>query len=650
MKTFRFLFTVVLSLLLHTALFAQNVSPQFSELKGMEDAQGNTHLLYRIHSSQHNSISSSYSNNIYNFIPGTLTDTIFLYDGYSCSIYMGWGSTVSAYDIWNDDLSKYIFAGELVNCFEPYFVISRFDSNFVYGDMFNDVRKIIISNQDDSLVFALPDLISTNGGFVWDTLRLDHQLVSVSPIDDRVFFSTDFTTSNISVIFKSTDSGNTFTLVDTGGNDWFPNFYYDIDGNHIYREHSTGYPNRSLKASGNQGNAFTWQNIYSTNNSFYLTLDESQSGAIYLADGKKIYRSTNYGNTFTLYKELDKRIIGICNKPNSNKLYAASKYRIYEITDDTTAVIKSLPIPEELLAFYPLSIGNYWIYKVTDWSYPYYSEDTYTKKVLSLETLGNNKEYFKIEEKYFGSSYTSYVYERVDSTNGLIYRFDNECANLDSEKVIDDLTSDLGDSLLIQRFTVCWDSILTYFSEDASENIFDENRNFRSFEYNWLMGYTHKLVQGIGIHSIRLGYDFGQTNFFLNGCVIDGIVYGDTTLTDVADENELPKEFSLSQNYPNPFNPITTIKYTIPNVISTEGRNLKATLKVFDILGKEIATLVNEEQPAGNYEVEFSATSVPVSSIRNLASGIYFYRLQVIYLESSSGQGFVETKKMVYLK
>ncbi|MFZ1518851.1 MAG: T9SS type A sorting domain-containing protein [Ignavibacteriaceae bacterium] len=96
----------------------------------------------------------------------------------------------------------------------------------------------------------------------------------------------------------------------------------------------------------------------------------------------------------------------------------------------------------------------------------------------------------------------------------------------------------------------------------------------------------------------------------------------------------MPKIFSLGQNYPNPFNPSTIIKFSIPDVISAEGRNLNITLKVYDVIGNEIATLVNENKPAGNYEVSFDA--------RNLSSGTYFYKLQA--------GSFVETKKMVLIK
>jgi hypothetical protein len=105
-----------------------------------------------------------------------------------------------------------------------------------------------------------------------------------------------------------------------------------------------------------------------------------------------------------------------------------------------------------------------------------------------------------------------------------------------------------------------------------------------------------------------------------------------------------PTHFSLEQNYPNPFNPSTKIRYTIPTPPSssplTKGRNEVGfvTLKVFDVLGKEIATLVNEEKPAGNYEIDFN----PESSIKNPASGVYFYQLRA--------GDYVETRKMILLK
>jgi hypothetical protein len=100
-------------------------------------------------------------------------------------------------------------------------------------------------------------------------------------------------------------------------------------------------------------------------------------------------------------------------------------------------------------------------------------------------------------------------------------------------------------------------------------------------------------------------------------------------------EAGVPDRFALYQNYPNPFNPSTKIQYSIP---ASTSRSL-VTLKVYNLLGNEIATLVNEEKPAGTYEVEFSAASINGAE---LPSGIYFYRL--------TAGSFVQTMKMILLK
>ena len=107
----------------------------------------------------------------------------------------------------------------------------------------------------------------------------------------------------------------------------------------------------------------------------------------------------------------------------------------------------------------------------------------------------------------------------------------------------------------------------------------------------------------------------------------------------------IPARFVLEQNYPNPYNPVTNIKYSLP----VKG---DVILKVYNSLGQEIRTLVNEEKPAGSYEVEFSAIGGSASGggKYRLSSGIYFYHLKVVNLSTGVGEVFVETKKMILLK
>jgi hypothetical protein len=113
-----------------------------------------------------------------------------------------------------------------------------------------------------------------------------------------------------------------------------------------------------------------------------------------------------------------------------------------------------------------------------------------------------------------------------------------------------------------------------------------------------------------------------------NNHISSGFWYGPLLATDVIlQNNSVPNEFRLYQNYPNPFNPNTVISWQLP-------AKSHVLIKVYDMLGKEVAQLIDEEKPAGTYKIIFNASS--------LASGIYFYKIQT--------NSFSNVKKMVLLK
>jgi photosystem II stability/assembly factor-like uncharacterized protein len=135
-----------------------------------------------------------------------------------------------------------------------------------------------------------------------------------------------------------------------------------------------------------------------------------------------------------------------------------------------------------------------------------------------------------------------------------------------------------------------------------------------------------QLPSQLGVESIlmvneNVGYAVGE----------NGRIYKTTNGGGVTDVDlgflQIYKSFLLDQNYPNPFNPETKINFSIPEMEYV-------TLKVYDVLGNEVETLVNEERPAGTYEIEFDANG--------LSSGVYFYQLRCV--------GLVETKKMILLR
>ena len=135
---------------------------------------------------------------------------------------------------------------------------------------------------------------------------------------------------------------------------------------------------------------------------------------------------------------------------------------------------------------------------------------------------------------------------------------------------------------------------------------------------------------------LTMGLESPGNNEFLQGKLDEIRIYNRAltpqeilNLTGVEDDNNslVLNDFKLFQNYPNPFNPTTTVKY---NILEREY----ITLKIYDIMGNEISTLVNEEKPSGSYQIHWNAVNLP--------SGVYFYSLKA--------GSFVETKKMILLK
>jgi len=150
----------------------------------------------------------------------------------------------------------------------------------------------------------------------------------------------------------------------------------------------------------------------------------------------------------------------------------------------------------------------------------------------------------------------------------------------------------------------------------------DDPISFEAFRANYTVSKDTGIIKLSTYKFIGFPNIFKRTTYYLQSQM-------DTLILASEDDNYLPFDFKLYQNFPNPFNPTTKISYQIPDISFVR-------MKVYDLLGKEVTTLVNEEKPAGNYEVEFKTDDL------HLSSGIYFYRLQA--------GDFVETKKMILLR
>jgi Secretion system C-terminal sorting domain len=632
-----------LSLLLFTlsASYGQNIAPHFTELRGMEDFNGNTNLFYRIYSYQKDH-SNLMFNNIYLLNTYTLADSLYLEENWNTT-----GPEIYDYDFWDNDPHKYIacgnyFTNSTMGGSSPLiFIFDYRHMSFPYSsNMFDNssINFVGVSRQNDSLVYCTWAgylFKSTSGGSTWDTIS-QFNAVSLSPYNDKVLFAYDYVYVN-NGLSKTSDGGLTKTPVDTTPYDyeWNPhkNIFYDKDTNYIYRvaHYTQGSTVYNFLVSDNSGNANSWHVRYTSSLPTYISVDYSKAGSVYLATGTNIYYSTDFGNTFNSLKSFEKNLVGIYKKPGSSKLYTSTDSTIYEIDGSTVNIIK-YPFDKENFKYDPLDVGNKWVYsnKLSVGNSGKYFVNS--KEILKDTILANQHNYKQIKSVTFDSSSTniSFSYERIDSLTGKVYAWN---IGTSVEYQIDDISMNLGDTINVSRFGSSGSK--ASFDNLGYKDIFGNFNFAKTRVYNSPISYLgygdiYWLTYNIGLTYHLSTRDLTSTVSNLKGAIIKGVVYGDTsfTIVGVNDKDPVqPKEFNLSQNYPNPFNPSTIINYSLP-----KAGNVK--LIVYNALGSKVATILNEYKQPGNYSVQFNSS--------NNASGIYFYKLE-------AGQ-FSQIKKMIVLK
>ena len=270
--------------------------------------------------------------------------------------------------------------------------------------------------------------------------------------------------------------------------------------------------------------------------------------------------------------------------------------------------------------YFPLAVGN--VYKYHYASSNFYNYD-YIVRIIK-DTIINSKRYFLVNQ-YFPGFIGSIL--RFDSTTGNIYsrKSTGYCSYSPFEELVDSLCARIGDTTL-----VCTPYIPKHYCLDTGfVALFGTQVKRKIFSHNTSEVFT-SITYGLNFGIIFAAYsDFwGVASESLVGCYINGILYGDTTLSSIKQiSSTTPDKYTLYQNYPNPFNPNTNIKFDIQKTSPIK-------LVIYDALGREVATLVNEELKAGSYQVSWDGS--------NYTSGVYFYTLQA--------GDYIETKKMLLLK
>ncbi len=280
--------------------------------------------------------------------------------------------------------------------------------------------------------------------------------------------------------------------------------------------------------------------------------------------------------------------------------------------------------------YFPLQVGNIFVY---DYHYSTSSNgqtiniDSIIVMNILNDTMINGRTYY-----FAHGLYNKWL--RLDSTTGSLYSYDStgSCSFYSFENFEDSLRAkinDLNGNMCKTSSSRCNDtSSMTVFGEQTYRKNFRWSISIPMGGASTNLTFTKKFGYTKYTYSYFLQSNFTSESLNLKGCRINGIVYGDTSLTNVnIITNEIPISFSLHQNYPNPFNPSTKIKFDVP-----KGSLVK--LKIYDVLGREVAELVNEKLNAGVYEYEWNGISLP--------SGVYFYKIEA--------ENYIETKRMVLIK
>ncbi|HEY3250956.1 MAG TPA: T9SS type A sorting domain-containing protein, partial [Ignavibacteria bacterium] len=464
-------------------------------------------------------------------------------------------------------------------------------SPFNYIKFFNDIEGYAASNQEIAK--------TSNGGTNWNLIYTFNRTFLVD-INNGLGLGRSYAEANF--LYKTANSGLNWVQITQG-------FWYDMTDVYFINE-NTGfagtYNNKILKTING---GFNWSeytdNSLSVENIQFVNDNTGYAG---LSNGK-IAKTTNCGNNWVIYETgCYDHNHGIAF-PSADTGYAVTKYGFYLKT--INGGVNWINFGQQFQHFGDVQFINNntgfaggWtsrgfmtktINGGLNWSLVEFDSVSYFNDVCT----SNQSSWFAAGSGYYnGTNYPGYIYRSLDAGISWTYmKFPNQITAIHFPTQVTGYASSYNNVM--------------YKTTNEGDSWFPTECINTSASY------------GIWFTDNYTGYAVGYM-----GQIIKTTTGGGDPIGIQPINNETPRKFIMHQNYPNPFNPVTTIRFEIPKL------NAMVKLTVYDILGREITTLVSERLTPGMYVVEWNALNYP--------SGVYFYRL--------IAGDFYETKKMVFLK
>ncbi len=458
---------------------------------------------------------------------------------------------------------------------------------------------------------------TTNGGINWNSLSTSIQIYSILPLNNVQILAGGINTQNTAIVLKSTDEGGSWNQIFSNRNYNFVGVYFKDFQNGLAIEEKG-----VIFRTSNGGTS--WNKIYE-NSSYVFSLIKfpSDTNGLIFCNAGKFLRTSDFGNNWTELTtplaESKSKVIFI----NELTGFALGTGQNLYTTSNGGLNWNIINVPLTGGDFTPLSgySDMSFINSNTGWmcaaAYTYipHGQGFYSYSNVIKKTVNGGLSWYIVY-----SSSSSFQYKTLK------FFTENRGWTWISNLILETTDSGFSWNVLNTNPTFIYKKLEMFNESTGWIGGSDYIVKTTNAGVNWFLQLQEN---GINVNSIFIK---DENNVWFTGS--NNRIYKTTNGGGIISainqiNSETPNNFSLSQNYPNPFNPSTKINYEV----KSSGF---VSLKVFDLLGKEVASLVNEKQNAGSYAVVFN------SSEFNLPSGIYFYTL-------NAGE-FKETRKMVLVK